>query len=80
MGKWQVNSTDDKIRDAMAADETKAWNALAGYKFFMFGYHAAAWVQANRLLSPKDRQENPFRPAVQLGRVMILQLQKEGRA
>lgn len=38
--------------------EFKAWDALARYKFYMFGYWSARWVTLNKLLDVK--QENPF--------------------
>ncbi len=37
---------------------TKALKALAGYKFWMFGYHAANWVNANKMC--KESMSNPF--------------------
>lgn len=51
---------------AMAESERKAWDALARYKFWMFGYHAAAWVQMNRVGGFK--QPNPWRGLVQFVR------------
>jgi hypothetical protein len=54
-----LDSRDEALR--------KAWASLAGYKFFMFGYHAAHWVKLNRLLEG-DRQANPFRDLVLLAR------------
>lgn len=50
------------IQVAMREHETKAWKALAGYKFVMFGYHAGVWVNLNKLL-PKP-EPNPFRRLV----------------
>jgi hypothetical protein len=44
----------------------KAMRALAAYKFYMFGYWAAHWVQMNHL-DPRP-QPNPFRPLVLLAR------------
>lgn len=60
---------EKKILKAMKDAETKAWQALAGYKFWMFGYHAGRWVNYNNLLDKK--QENPFRSAVKLARQNI---------
>lgn len=57
---------DQRILDAMTGAERKAWEALAGYKFWMFGYHASRWVNYNQLLS--ERRPNPFRDAVKLAR------------
>jgi len=58
--------TTDKILDAMVDAERKAWEALSGYKFWMFGYHAGRWVNYNNLLSSK--LPNPFKDAVILAR------------
>ena len=57
---------EDKVRDAMKDAESKAWEALSGYKFIMFGYHASRWVNYNRLL-PKG-ESNPFRQLVNIAR------------
>jgi len=48
--------------------EEKAWKSLAGYKFYMFGYWAAAWVKYNQLLTPPMRKANPFRKLVHAAR------------
>lgn len=40
---------------------------LARYKFLMFGYWAAQWVNMNKLLDKK--QPSPFRGFVKLGRM-----------
>ena len=52
---------------AMHDAETKAWEGLAGYKFWMFGYHAARWVNYNQLLPRQRRFRNPFKALVELG-------------
>jgi len=54
--------------------EQRAWKALAGYKFYMFGYWAAAWVKYNQLLPPGMVDPSPFRALVEIGRA-----NKEGR-
>jgi len=56
---------DEEMEDAV----TKAMQALAGYKFWMFGYHAARWVTANRLSGKK--RPNPFRGLVRLAQLDI---------
>lgn len=61
--------TEQKILEAMQDAEAKAWEALSGYKFWMFGYHAGRWVNYNRLLSAQ--RPNPFREAVLLGRKKV---------
>ncbi len=60
---------DSKIIQAMQDAERKAWEALSGYKFWMFGYHAGRWVNYNNLLSRKF--QNPFRDCVALARRKI---------
>lgn len=47
--------------------EIKAWKALSGYKFYMFGYWAAAWVKFNRLLPSEFKSGNPFKDLVVMG-------------
>lgn len=46
--------------------ETEAWNALARYKFMMFGYWCAVWVHLNR--TAKARAPNPWKSLVQQAR------------
>jgi len=59
----------EKIIEERNAAERKAWDALARYKFWMFGYHAAAWIKYNDLLRPGEgRARNPFRDLVLLAR------------
>ena len=50
----------ERIKEARATALRKAWDSLGRYKFFMFGYHAAAWVQHNRLLDKPEQHGNPF--------------------
>lgn len=52
--------------NAMLTAEAQAWNALARYKFWMFGYHAAQWVLLNRVA--QARQSNPFGVLVRIAR------------
>lgn len=63
---------NDELTAAIVAQmgdaETKAWEALGGYKFWMFGYHAGRWVNYNNLLPAGLRRPSPFRDAVQLAR------------
>ena len=56
------------IRQAMATAQTKAWDALSRYKFWMFGYHAAQWVLLNQLFPARQRQPNPWLPLVRIAR------------
>lgn len=61
------------MRDA----ETKAWEALSGYKFWMFGYHAARWVNYNQLLPQIRRFRSPFRSLVEIAARHVDQRQME---
>ena len=64
--------TDDTVLATVLAQRTeaatKAWQALAGYKFWMFGHYAARWVGFNQLLPADQRAANPFRALVDLAR------------
>jgi len=57
---------DERIIAAMADAETKAWEGLRGYKFWMFGYHAARWQNYNQLLPSTRRFRSPFRALVEI--------------
>lgn len=46
--------------------EAKAWDALARYKFMMFGYWAAIWVHQNRV--GRFKRQNPWKALVTLAR------------
>ncbi len=50
--------------------EAKAWKALAGYKFMMFGYWAAVWVHLNTVCSRSGgaRHPSPFTALVKFAR------------
>ena len=54
---------EEKIKDKMDEAEAKAIDSLGRYKFLMFGYHAAGWVNLNKLLDTPE--PNPFRFLVQ---------------
>lgn len=58
----------DLVQDLDAA-EAKAWDALARYKFMMFGYWAAIWVHQNRV--GRFRRPNPWLQLVQVARVWV---------
>jgi len=51
-----------EIIDALHEAECKAWEALARYKFMMFGYWSAIWVHLNHLSGGK--RPNPFKKLV----------------
>jgi hypothetical protein len=52
--------------ERMADAERKAWESLARYKFWMFGYYAAQWVLLNKL--SESKLKNPFRGLVKVAR------------
>lgn len=60
-----VESIEAAMRDA----EDKAWEALSGYKFWMFGYHAARWINYSRLHPARHR--NPFAELVRVARAKV---------
>lgn len=63
---------DRKVIDfAFELDQAheNALNALARYKFAMFGYWAAIWVHLNRISGLK--RPNPFKNIVQSARKQI---------
>ena len=62
------NNPHGIIFASMLEAEIKAWEALAGYKFWMFGYHAARWVNYNSLLPKGIRLRSPFTQLVKFGR------------
>lgn len=53
---------DEELREA----EHKAIDALARYKFFMFGYWAAIWVHLNRISG--GNRPSPFKRLVATAR------------
>ncbi len=58
----------DIVKRRLAAYED-AIKALAGYKFWMFGYHASAWVKYNQLLKDTPwHTGNPFKSLVDAAR------------
>lgn len=54
-----------QLRKDLAENTAKAWDALARYKFWMFGYHAAHVVKLRRILGLRG---NPFKALVDLAR------------
>lgn len=58
-----------RLRADLQEAEDKAWDALARYKFQMFGYWAAIWVHLNRVGGFK--LPNPFKTTVLLARNKI---------
>lgn len=56
---------EEQLRTDLIGAEAKAWDSLARYKFFMFGYHAADVVKLRRRLGLRG---NPFRQLVEIAR------------
>lgn len=56
----------ETLANELAEAEAKAIDALARYKFQMFGYWAAIWVHLNRIEG--NRRRNPFHRIVRLAR------------
>ena len=63
------------IEEKMAEAEQKAWDALAGYKFWMFGYHAAKWVTYRELLG--DKLPNPFTQLVKMAQSNVVRRKRQ---
>ena len=49
--------------------ERKAWEALARYKFWMFGYWAGIWIHLNRISGA--RKANPWKELVRTARTKL---------
>lgn len=56
----------ENIAGELDEAEAKAWDSLARYKFWMFGYWAAIWVHLNR--ASQFRRPNPFLELVKFAR------------
>jgi hypothetical protein len=64
----------DLVFNARLDAERKAWDSLGRYKFYMFGYHAAAWVKYNQLIAemdPAEKLPNPFTDLVKTARIKL---------
>jgi hypothetical protein len=62
--KPKPSEMERKILDKMTEAESKAVDSLARYKFLMFGYWAAQWVNLNKLLDKK--KPSPFKGFVRV--------------
>lgn len=51
-----------ELTEKLYEAEVKAFKSLAGYKFLMFGYHAAVWITLNQL--DEVKRPNPFKKLV----------------
>ncbi len=65
--------TDEVLQQKLQEAEAKAWDALARYKFWMFGYFAARWVFLSQVLKEagKVKQPNPFKALVKYARHQV---------
>jgi hypothetical protein len=62
----RLKNIEAGLRADLDEAETKAWDSLARYKFFMFGYHAADVVKLRRRLG--GATPNPFKALVDFAR------------
>lgn len=62
---------ETQIKNQMGIELVKALKSLAGYKFLMFGYHAANWVNLNKLLPVAEKEPNPFQKLVKDARFLL---------
>jgi hypothetical protein len=71
-------SGPNRISAELAAElddaEAKAWDALARYKFWMFGYWAAIWVHLNRI--GHFKRPNPWLQLVKFARDHLARLRQ----
>ena len=61
-------SGEDAIEEELQEAERKAIDALARYKFLMFGYWVAIWVHLNRISG--GQRPNPFATLVKVARTL----------
>ncbi|KKM93645.1 hypothetical protein LCGC14_1206320 [marine sediment metagenome] len=54
------------MEEAIIEAETKAWEALARYKFHMFGYWSAIWVHLNKISG--EKRPNPWKKLVDIAK------------
>jgi hypothetical protein len=59
-------STCDRLYKDRDEARDKAIDALARYKFAMFGYWAGIWVHLNQIIG--DKQPSPFKHLVRAAR------------
>lgn len=62
-----------QIKQERSIAKRKAFQSLSGYKFYMFGYWAAAWVKYNALLPAPMKEGSPFKSLVEDARNHINQ-------
>ncbi len=62
----ELRDGNASLKQKLDLAEVRAWDALGGYKFMMFGYWAAIWVHLNRIGG--FSKANPWRELVYLAR------------
>jgi hypothetical protein len=65
----RTQDTEALALAAIGDAERKAWLSLAGYKFWMFGYHAAQWVLLKGILP--GHRPNPFKVLVDMAKAVV---------
>jgi hypothetical protein len=68
-GPRAAATTHERALLAIDTAERKAWLSLAGYKFWMFGYHAAQWVLLKGILP--GHRPNPFKALVDQAKAVV---------
>ena len=80
--KFEINRSNIEIKGKLLQElvtaERKAWDALARYKFWMFGYWAAIWVHLNRI--GEFGLSNPWSELVRIARQEGYESKEKGGA
>ena len=61
-----MTTIEQRVLQELDEADHKAWENLARYKFWMFGYWCAVWVRLNRIAEAK--RPNPFHGLVKIAR------------
>lgn len=69
LAQKRKQTPEEILHDEINIAENKAWDALARYKFQMFGYWAAIWVHLNRIAG--EHRSNPWAGLVEAARQRI---------
>jgi len=65
----KVREVKVDLAEAIEEAETKAWEALARYKFHTFGYWSAIWVHLNRISG--EKRPNPWKNLVDIAKKIV---------
>lgn len=63
-----MSCSSTRLDQELAEAEAKAIDALARYKFTMFGYWAGIWVHLNKIEG--QRRPSPFRSLVKVAKAV----------